>query len=52
MSRLERIVAKSSFGTKPAQAARATVAPERASKVVARASRTLSEKSSTKRDTK
>lgn len=52
MSKIERIVANSSFGTKSAQAARATVAPTRASRVVARATETHQEKSSAPRDTK
>lgn len=52
MSKIERIVANSSFGTKSAQAARATVAPTRASRVVDRATETRQEKSSGPRDTK
>lgn len=52
MSRIERIVADSSFGTKSAQAARASVAPIRASRVVARATEAKQEKSSGQRDTK
>lgn len=52
MSRIERIVANSSFGTKSARAARATVAPTRASRVVARANETRQEKTSGSRDTK
>jgi hypothetical protein len=51
MSRIERIIANSSFGTKSAQAARASVAPSRASRVVARATETKQEESSRRRDT-
>lgn len=52
MSRIERIVANSSFGTKSAQAARASVAPSRASRVIARATDAKQEKISSPRDTK
>lgn len=52
MSKVERIVAKSSFGSKTAQAARASVAPERASRVVASASQREPRKTSLRRDTK
>lgn len=52
MSKIERVVANSSFGTKSAQAARATVAPSRASRVVARATKARPERDSRPRDTK
>lgn len=52
MSRIERIVANSSFGTKSAKAARAAVAPTRANRVVARATEARPEKSSRPHDTK
>lgn len=52
MTRIERLVANSSFGTKSAQAARASVAPTRASRVVARATEAKQEKSLSPRDTR
>lgn len=52
MSRIERLVAKSSFGTKSAQAARASVPPTRASRVVSRAIEAKGERRSRPRDTK
>lgn len=50
--RMERLVANSSFGTKKATEARATVSTARASTVVKRAAQIRAEKGSTNRDTK
>lgn len=46
MSRIERKIAKSSFGTRSVTAARATVSKSKASRVVHRAAQIRSEKSS------
>lgn len=46
MNRIERLVSKSSLGTKQAAAARATVSPEQAARVVARAAQVATKESS------
>lgn len=50
--RIERIVDQSSFGTKSVQAARASVSPNRAARIVARATAPRPEENSEPRDTK
>jgi hypothetical protein len=52
MSKIERRIAQSSFGTKSATAARASVPRSQAARVVARATQIKSERSSQKRDPK
>ncbi len=52
MSNIEKKIAKSSFGTKSATAARASVSKSQASRVVNRAAQMASKKTSTKRDPK
>lgn len=49
MNKIQRQVAKSSFGSKAATAARASVNPTQVARVVNRASQMRSEKSQTKR---
>jgi len=52
MRNIERRIAKSSFGTKSAVAARASVPRSQAARVVARSAQIKREKSSQKRDPK
>jgi hypothetical protein len=52
MSMIERRIAKSSFGTKSATAARASVPLSQAARVVARAAQIKGERTSQKRDPK